>query len=261
MVHSDLLRAGIPAGAPPGRNGLLQAHWKNLKAIAGDRDVWMPVFNYSFPHSQSFDVRSEVSEVGPLTEYFRTEIAGWRTATPIFSFAGTGQAPPSDPGAEIDPFGCLSIYHHLVQAGGIYLAYGASFREANPIHVAERQSGGPLYRYDKFFSGRVCLADGSLRPVTLRYHVRPWKTGLDYDYPRLLADLAKAGVCRTWEPGPLRFMTAPAGPLIEYWKQRLAVDPLYLLDQISRDWVEPMLDKLGRPFQLDDFEQPLGTDG
>ena len=61
MVHSDLLRAGIPAGPPQGRKPLLQAHWKALEAIAGDRNVWMPVFNYSFPHSQTFDVRSEVS--------------------------------------------------------------------------------------------------------------------------------------------------------------------------------------------------------
>ena len=255
MVHSDLLRAGTPAGAPSGRSQLLQAHWNNLKSIAGNRDIWMPVFNYSFPHSQTFDVMTEVSQIGPFTEYFRTELALWRSSTPMISFCGTGQMPPDDPGPEIDPFGPRSTYHHLVQAGGIYLAYGAPFTAANPIHVSERQSGQPLYRYDKYFHGHVRLKDGSQRQVVLRYHARPWKTDLDYDYPRLKADLVDAGICRVWEPGPLRFMCYPAGQLIQYWTERLANDPLYLLNQRSRDWVEPMLEKLGRPFLLTDFEQ------
>jgi len=251
-----MLRAGIPAGAAPGRKSLMEAHWRTLEAIAGDREIWMPVFNYSFPSSRSFNVRNEVSEVGPLTEYFRTDIAGWRTATPIFTFAGTGQSPPDDPGPEIDPFGEFSAYQHLVEANGVYLAYGATLREANPIHVAERRSGGPSYRYDKYFSGQVCLNDGSQRQITLKYHVRPWESGLDYDYPRLLTDLISEGICRTWEPGPLRFLTFPAAVLIRYWTEQLADDPLYLLDQATRDWVEPKLEKLGRPFLLEDFEQP-----
>ena len=255
MVHSDLLRAGIPNGAPPGRKQLLQAHWKTLNELAGDREVWMPVFNYSFPRSQSLDVKSTVSEVGPLTEYFRTEIASWRTATPIFTFAGTGQAPPDDQGPEIDPFGNLSTYDHLVRADGVYLAYGATLREANPIHVAESQSGGPAYRYDKFFPGQVSLKDETQRQVVLRYRVRPWESGLDYDYPRLLCDLVNEGICQVWEPGPLRFLTFSAEVLIRYWTQRLAEDPLYLLDQATRNWVEPKLEELGRPFLLEDFEQ------
>lgn len=255
LVHSDLFRAGVPIGGEFGRTKLLAAHWESVKRMAGNKDVWMPVFNYRFPDTGVFDVNNSVSEIGPLTEYFRNNVSDWRTPIPIFSFSGTGLEPPEDPGPEIDPFGMHSIYQHLIEANGVYLAYGASFRAANPIHVAERLSGGPLYRYDKFFPGVVLLKDGSPRQVVLKYHVRPWGTGLDYDYPRLLEDLIRVGVCRVWQVGTLYYMVAEASRIIDYWTESLFRDPLYLLNSETLKWVEPMLERLGRPFVIGDFEE------
>lgn len=254
LVHSDLLRAGRPSEATGGRKGLLQAHWKTISHIAGERDVWMPAFNYCFADSRTHDPINDGSHIGPFTEYFRNEIAQWRTPTPMFSFSGTGGPPPNDPGPEIDPFGSKSAHQHFLDRDGVDLAYGTSLNSANVMHYAERMSGGPLYRYDKRFPGNVRLDDGSCQEVVLLYHVRPWGMGLDYDHPRILSDLVDAGVCWSWKPGPLQFVVASSRNLVNFWTERLADDPLYLLDSQSRNWVAPMLEKLGRRFELEDFE-------
>ena len=83
--------------------------------------------------------------------------------------------------------------------------------------------------------------------------------GLEYDHSRMLADLVDAGVCDVWMPGPLQFIAASARLLVKFWTERLAEDSLYMLDQPTRRWVEPMLDKLGRRFELEDFEAPVIT--
>lgn len=254
LVHADLLRAGVPFPRPRGRQDVLTAHWKTVSEIAADRRVWMHAFNYDFPHNGIHNIATDASQVGPFTEYFRTEIAKWRTSTPIFSFSGTGQAPPEDSGSQIDPFGDKSVYKYLVETDAVDLSYGASNSSSNIIHYVERKSGGPLYRYDKMFPGKVVFPDGSIRNVTLLYHVRPWGMGLEYDHDRMLSDLLEAGVCNVWTPGSLRFIVASARLLAKFWTEQLSRDPLYMLDQPTRGWVEPMIERLGRRFKIEDFE-------
>jgi hypothetical protein len=47
---------------------------------------------------------------------------------------------------------------------------------------------------------------------------------------------------------------APAGDLVRSWVELLAADPLALVDADTRAWVAPMLERLGRRFELSDFE-------
>lgn len=255
LVHSDLLRAGRLLPVSAGRNEWLTAHVDRVRETAGERGLWMPTFNYGFPRSGRYDVLYDVSEVGPLTEHFRTTVAGWRTPTPVFSFAGIGQPPEFDRGAEaIDPFGSRSTFAKLVEQDGAILFYGAPFSAATIVHHAERSAGGPLYRYDKRFSGEVVGADRAVHRVLLLYHVRPLNRWLDYDWKKLLLDSTAAGVCRAWEANGSRFIAASARGLVRLWSERLGREPLYLLDERSRSWVGPMLQRLGRRFEVDDFE-------
>lgn len=254
LVHSDLMRAGL-VSMPGTRERLLQTHVEILLAAADSRDLWMPTFNYGFPRTRWFDVTADLSEVGPLTEYFRTTSAAWRTPVPIFSFAGTGDAPQEDSQPEIDPFGKTSGFADLVRLDGSILFYGTSLHSATFIHYVERNAVGPPYRYDKRFSGRVILASRTIREVVLLYHVRPLDQWLDYDWPRLLEDLSQAGICRIWESGRSRLMASSARQLLAFWQERLTQDSLYFLDRQSRSWVEPLLAQLGRRFIITDFEQ------
>jgi aminoglycoside N3'-acetyltransferase len=259
LVHSDLLRAGRLLSAPKKRADWLAAHVEVLKTVAANRDLWMPAFNYGFTRSGRFDVRRDPSEVGALTEYFRAEAAGWRTPIPVFSFAGIGSRSSVGLDREVDPFGPKSAFADLVRRDGVILFYGAPFSAATMIHHAERGTG-PLYRYDKWFEGVIVDGETEMNRTTLCYHVHPLNRWLEYDWPRLLSDSVNEGICRLRESDGARFIAASARGLVRFWADRLGRDPFYFLDERSRRWVEPMLARLGRRFEIDDFEGRLGAE-
>jgi aminoglycoside 3-N-acetyltransferase len=227
-----------------------------LVRCANNRDIWTPTFNYDFPHTLRFDVDRDQSQVGPISEYLRLNFAEWRTECPIFSFAGTGLMPDSQLEAShlVDPFDRPSPFGHLVDRAGSILFYGASLSSATVLHHVETLSGGPLYRYDKNFSGTVRSTSGSEIEVTLRYHVRPMGRHLEYAWERLQEDLSAHGILVDVEPSA-GVMALAAAVVVEFWLERVAADPLYFLDDQSRRWVGPELERLGRRFELGDFEE------
>lgn len=212
----------------------------------------MPAFNYDFLCTGCFSVRRDASQVGVLTEHFRTEHAWWRTPVPVFSVCGTGQAPTVNSGTRIDPFGPDSIFSRLVEENGSVVFYGAGIESCTFIHYAERAAGGPVYRYDKSFFGDV--TDLSSDRTELNYHVRPLGHHLDYDWSRLGQELVEHGLLRRSESRRFAVASIEAAALREFWCDRLAADPLHLLDDESRAWVEPKLQELGRRFLQSDFE-------
>lgn len=255
FVHSDPFRAARLVTPVRDRAAYLDSHISIMKEAAVGRVLWLPSFNYDFPKSHVFDVRASESQLGPLPERFRTHHAEWRTPIPMFSICGTGPAPLPSWGADTDPFGDDSIFAELVRADGVVLYYGETFHYNTIVHFAERVSGGPVYRYDKFFPGKVVMADGATLDGSLNYHVRPLGTGLDYDWQRLLDEAIAAGVCRRLDERP-EVLAASARGLCELWVKDMRRDPFALLDEKTRKWVEPAMEELGRRFDIGDFESP-----
>jgi len=253
LVHSDPFRAARLVGSVRDRNAFLDAHASLLTEAAGIHALWMPTFNYDFPVTGVFDVTRSESQLGPIPERFRTGAAEWRTAIPMFSVSGTGSSPESEWGPDTDPFGDDSAFAKLVRQDGVVLYYGRTFHYNTIVHYAERLAGGPVYRYDKIFPGEVVLADGKAVSGSLRYHVRPLGTGLDYDWPRLLDEAVAAGICRRLDHLP-EVLAASARRLCDLWVCRMRPDPFALLDETSRQWAEPAIAKLGRGFVISDFE-------
>ena len=255
FVHSDPFRAARMVKAVRDRNAFLDAHIEVLREAADGRSLWLPAFNYDFPRTQIFDVSSSESQLGPIPERFRVSAADWRTPIPIFSIAGTGEAPHPRWDTGTDPFGDDSIFAELVRSDGVVLYYGETFHYNTLVHYSERASGGPVYRYDKIFPGRVIMNDGSHVEGSLDYHVRPLGTGLDYDWTRLLTEAIDSGVCRRLDGAP-EILAASAKDLNELWLTDLRKDHFSLLDENSRKWVEPAIEELGRRFVISDFESP-----
>jgi aminoglycoside 3-N-acetyltransferase len=254
FVHSDPFRTARVVKPSRNRNEFLDVHIAVLKEVAGDRGLWIPAFNYDFPRTHVFDVAADEAQTGPIPEHFRTTAAEWRTPAPIFSVTGIGRMPLVPWGQNTDAFGEESIFARLVESDGVILYYGDTFGYNTIVHYAERRSGGPAYRYDKLFGGQVVTsADGLSVLGSLRYHVRPMGTDLDYDWPRLLDSAIEAGVCRRVEASP-EVLASSARALCDFWIAALERDPLALLDQKTRTWVEPKLEKLGRRFVIADFE-------
>lgn len=255
FVHSDPLRAARLVPPVRDRGAYLDSHIAVLRDAAGDRALWLPSFNYDFPKTHVFDVVANESQLGPIPERFRAYAAEWRTPIPMFSVAGLGAAPSPAWGPDTDPFGGDSIFAELMRRDGVVLYYGDTFHYNTIVHFAERVAGGPVYRYDKVFPGKVVMGDGTVVEGSLDYHVKPLGTGLDYDWPRLLDEAIEAGVCRRVERHP-EVLAASARALTELWVGEMRADPFALLDEKTRKWAEPAIDELGRRFNIGDFESP-----
>lgn len=255
LVHSD---AGVThrlVGGLRGRQEILAEHTRLLAVLARSHPLWVPTFNYDFLRSGVYDPSVDRSQVGPISEYIRVQRASWRTPCPVFNFAGTGASPLAEggPGGTIDPFDSSSAFGNLVRRRGTIVWYGAPFSSSTIIHHVERLAGGPPYRYDKMFDGFVLSADGTEYPLQLCYHVRPMGMRLEYDWRRLQLDLQQEGILLDVGPSAVvRF--AGANRLVDFWLERLHADPLYLLDDGSRAWVDRKLNDVGRRFVLRDFE-------
>ena len=255
FVHIDTFRAARLVKPVRDRTAFLDSHIDLLRAATEGRSLWIPTFNYDFGKSRVFDVGRSESHLGPVTERFRTSAAAWRTPIPFFAVAGIGGQARQTWGEGTDPFGPGSMFAELMEKDGVILYYGDTFHYNTLVHQAERVRGGPAYRYDKVFPGEVVMADGSRQPGTLVYHVRPFGTGLDYDWPRLLEEALEAGVCRRMDGTP-EVLAASARSLHDLWVKEMRHDPYALLDEKSRKWVEPALEELGRRFVITDFEAP-----
>jgi len=253
FVHSDPFRTARLVKPSRNRLALLDAHIVLLRNVAGDRGLWIPAFNYDFPRTHVFDMAADPAQVGPIPEQFRTTVADWRTPVPLFSVTGSGAVPAVSWGENTDAFGEDSIFARLVESDGVILYYGDTFCYNTIVHYAERQSGGPAYRYDKCFPGHV-VRDGVSVPGSLCYHVRPLGTDLDYDWAGLLESALEAGICRRVDGNP-EVLASSARALCAFWMESLRSDPLALLDKKSRAWAEPALEELGRRFTIGDFEQ------
>lgn len=253
MVHADAFGARRLIAPDLACAAALDAHVAALRAIAEDRGLWLAAMDDVFP-AQQFDVRRTPCAVGRISEHYRLHHAQWRTPVPLASFAGEGPAPALDLTWPHDPYGEESIFAELAERDGVLLFYGAPFSSATILHYAEIRAGRPPYRYDKLLEGRLITADDRSREAGLLYHCRPRGMRLDYDFPRLQLDLETAGLLwRLPRPG-VPVMAVNAARLRRFWDGHLARDPLYLLDRESRDWVAPLLSRLGRRFVPGDFE-------
>ena len=254
VCHVDLFGAAPQVDAGHRREDILRAHVANLAEAAGGRALWTPTFNYDFPKTHHFDARTAPSQVGPFTEHFRKNVALWRVPIPMFSFAGNGARPTLEVCGDVDAFGANSIFAEIVQLDSTILFYGAGIISATILHHAESRSAGPLYRYQKSFSGRVIDRNGDERAVTLRSHVRPLNKTLAYDAAKMARDLISAGLLLALPEAQGRICAIGADQLVEFWVEKLRQDPFYLLDEPSRQWIEPCVNSLGRRFLISDFE-------
>jgi len=255
LVHADIFRARaaiIPTTSP---QEMLQSHMAALEAIACERALWLPAFNYDFTRIGLYQPATDVSQVGPLTEYARKHWAKWRHGPPVFNFVGASEAPLGvKESGDVEPFGNDSLFAALHRSGGDILMYGADFSSLTAIHYIERLSGGPLYRYDKLFHGVVREEGEKDVEVNLTYHCRPLGKYLQYDFAKLRQEAESEGLVSVINYSGSEALYIQFAGLCTFWTEMLSKDPLYLLDAKSKIWVTPMLERLGCRFVVSDFE-------
>ncbi len=250
LVHSALRNVvGLVGGSREP-----QAHMDWLQSLAGGRGLWFPTFNYQCLRKGTFDVVQDTSEVGKLTEYARHQTGWWRSQMPVFSIVAAKAAYDEYWPEPLNPFGKESVFHALDAQDGVLIFYGAELKSITYLHYIEWLAGGPVYRYDKYFPVRVEREGQLLRDVTVQYHVRPMGKHLDYDWPKLEKELVDAGVMLRTEREGVAMRILSARKLKNFWLEAMRLNPLYLLDAESLQWVQPLYEQWGRRFEIGDFE-------
>jgi len=261
MVHSDILgmlkflnidvRKAIKEMDQ--NDNLLEEMTSMLQRIIGERDLWMPSYNYDFGTIGIYDIQESPSQVGSLTEFFRTKKSQWRTHTPMLSHCGFGQVPQKFNSEMIDPVGLQSNFHELVERNGTILFYGVGFIPTHAIYIERITGEGPLYRYDKVFKG-IIIDNGESTPVKMLYHVRPVTLNVKYRMPDLFEELLSMGMIRFLPKEFGSSFVISAVELTNYWSEQLKKDPFYLLDEETKTNATHLVNQKGRRLNINDFE-------
>ena len=203
-----------------------------------------------------YNAQKAESQIGPFPEYLRLNWANSQSLDPVFSFLSLSPIKILEPiQNKMTAFSEQSAFHSLVSENGSILFYGAPISSTTFIHYAEFKSGNPLYRYDKKFVGKLILENHEIEPFEYTYPVRPFDKYLDYDWSKIETDLVTENILNPIYANNQMIMGyLDVKFLLEFWQTQIQKDPFYLLDQKSKDWVIPMVEKLGRRFELEDFE-------
>ncbi|WP_165791351.1 AAC(3) family N-acetyltransferase [Aeromonas jandaei] len=187
MVHSD----AMAVAQFPGQSNDAGMHtfWSGVQEWLGDEGTLLvPTFTYSLTRKVCFDRATSPSEVGLMTELFRTLPDVGRTRDPIFSMAVWGAG-----GDEIitagghDCFGQDSPFAWLAAHDGWIAGFACHPDRITFTHYVEQQLGVD-YRFMKRVEGEVCEG-GAVRPWYCDYFVRRLDLASEIDLSRLVEAL------------------------------------------------------------------------
>ena len=252
LVHSDVFH-GFKSTNFKSRKELLKEQINFVEEISGEKNLVFPTFNYDFLKNGTYSIDNDKSHVGVLSEYFRLQKSVFRTNEPVFNFSSSKKLNFKRIDSLIDPFDKYSFFNYLYDNNDTILHYGSPFSSTTFLHYIERKSGFLSYRYDKIFEGKI-IENNKLTHVKFLYHVRPMNKHLDYDYIKIENDLTSNGIMIKFLDGRTSIMISNLKDMSDFIIDKIKIDPFYLLDNESKKWVMPKVNKLGRGFLLADFE-------
>jgi aminoglycoside 3-N-acetyltransferase len=231
-VHADAIVAAQFPVVPTVTNGQrLDLLIEAIEAAMGrDATLVMPVFSYSFPKGEVFDICNTPSAVGMVTERFRTRPGVLRTSDPILSFACRGPRAQELCAIPVkECFGAESVFAALHRMNAHIVDLGCSLsRGGTFVHYAET-AHGVNYRYNKVFAGTVIFANGHAGECSVVYNVRDLTRRSEADFRRLQNRLANEGKLRTAKVGRSRIMAMTASDLFDMAWKMLDEDPVSLI--------------------------------
>ena len=153
----------------------IKIFWKELSSFLGNKvTVIMPAFSFGFGINKIWDYHKTKSEMGVLTEYFRTKVSNARTIHPIHSVAYYGPKSHKIPNHYCSSsFGKNSFWDWICNRKdvlnvsiGLGLVGGAAF-----VHHVEELAKVP-YREYVSLSGKVYDSFGNLLEKKFTYYAR-----------------------------------------------------------------------------------------
>ncbi len=255
FIHSGIRRSlkAAEASGFPITDNVKETLFQFLTSVAGNDSnrLIFPAFNYDYGRTRKFIVDDDPVQVGSFPEYVRTSKPFVRSEVPFFSVT-SAQDLELDMGGVLNPFGENSAFHKLHELDASLMFAGADLPSITFIHYIEEMAGGPVYRYDKAFPGKI-VKGGQEKDCDLTMHVRPLGVHMDYDWPRLSDELQKVGIMTFYEHSDEIFFINTR-KLREFWGNQVADNPLYLLDAKSLAHFEEATNNGSRRVCIEEYE-------
>lgn len=253
IVHTDVLRGmKFPI---KNKDLFLNQHYQFLLEMGNENSLFFPSFNYSCLKTGKYQVEEDKVQVGVLNEYIREKEEYNRDLMPVFNFVSNINKSyiNFENNDIVDPFGVNSTFDFFNKNNTYLLHYGSNFNSSTIIHYVERVSGKLVYRYDKEFMIDI-KSNRFSKTVKFNYHVRPLFFDLNYDWIKLEKDLKSQNLLQDYKSSRTQILGVKIDQLVEFWLEKLEVDPLYFLDKTTRKNVVKKLDEIGTKFELKHFE-------
>lgn len=256
LVTTDLrrLRGGLPKSAT--RPEILEASFQLLRTYTGIESVWLPAFNFDLTSTGHGKYQPDSITTGALNNYIWREKSDWKSQDPVFSLVGWGEKPNTFQlqTSELTPYGEGSIFEELISGDTQILSFGLGISDgATFMHMVEsNRPQGPMYRYSKNFKGVYDISGQSMN-LSINMHCRPVGHDLEYDLPRLNADLIANKLVEVLNP-ELSIFIGKISNIYDFWLDRATLDPYYLLTPATKISFLKIRERLGRNFTLSDFE-------
>ncbi|NOZ33894.1 MAG: AAC(3) family N-acetyltransferase [Chlorobi bacterium] len=165
-----------------------------INSLGSNGTLILPLFNFDFPKTKTFDIINTPSHMGMLTEIARLDKSSIRTGHPIYSFAVIGKK--SNEFANIDNYsgyGKDSPFAKIKELNGKIAIIGLSDqRSMTSYHFVEEQKQVE-YRYYKEFTGDYFDKTGNKNKKTYALYVRNLEKGITTDVNRMMDYLWENG--------------------------------------------------------------------
>jgi len=257
LVTTDLRRLGRGLPNSTDRVEILESSFQLLRTYTGNESVWLPAFNFDLTSTGFGKHQPEAITTGALNSYIWREKSEWKSQDPIFSVVGWGEKPNTFQlqGSKLEPYGKDSIFEELINSDIQILSFGLGISDgATFMHMVEtNRPQGPMYRYWKTFEG-IYELNGQITDLSLRMHCRPAGYELEYDLPRLNADLIRNKLVEVLNP-ELSIYQGKVSEIYQFWLDQATLDPYYLLSPRIADTYSELRKRIGREFRLEDFER------
>jgi len=226
FVHSDIKVFGKPNLVEP--NYFLSSFVGALKKSVGSQGtVILPTFTYAFCKKGIYDRRKSLSEVGSLTEFFRSQPGVVRSLHPISSVAVWGKYAKDILQIGKDSFGRESVFGKMHTLNAKIILLGTTLQACTFLHYVEQMHRVP-YRFMKTFHGTI-VDDGHIYEDSYTHFVRPLEGGIENDMMKIDPYLREKGFLRETRVGSGSILLVTAKDLFEVGMQVLDADSYFLL--------------------------------
>lgn len=195
----------------------------------------IPTYNYNYPKKKIFDVKSDISEVGSFSEFFRKKFIENRSPIPVFSSCSTFNDFIKDRKFDykIDPFGNNSDFQYLLNNKGKIINFEVDFAPTFIIFIENFFSKKILYRYTKLIKGQIKYKN-IINKTEVKLFVRPRRILIEYDLKKIKYDLINNKILKKKKFRNCNYEMYDANDFFEYCAFKIKKDNMYFLNQKTK---------------------------